>query len=37
MFTLKELELMFLDPVDLIINNINKSLIKNKAIRLIFS
>jgi len=37
MFSLSELELMFLDPVDLIINNINKTLIKRKAIRIIFS
>ena len=37
MFELKELELMFLDPTDLIINNINKILITNKTIKLIFS
>jgi len=37
MFKLKELELMFLDPTDLIINYINKSLISNKTIRFIFS
>ena len=33
----KELKLMFLDPTDLIINNINKYLCSNKTIKLIFS
>ncbi len=37
MFDLKELKLMFLDPTDLIINNINKLLCKNKTIKFIFS
>ena len=36
MFDLKELELMFLDPMDLMINNINKLLYRNKAIKFIF-
>ena len=37
MFDLKELKLMFLDPTDLLINNINKYLYSNKAIKFIFS
>jgi len=37
MFDLKELKLMFLDPTDLIINNINKYLYSNKTIKFIFS
>lgn len=37
MFDLSELKLMFLDPTDLIINNINKHLNSNKTIRFIFS
>ena len=37
MFDLKELKLMFLDPTDLIIDNINKQLCVNKVIKLIFS
>ena len=37
MFDVKELELMFFDPTDLIINNINKYLNSNKTIRFIFS
>ena len=37
MFDLKELELMFLDPADLIVNNINKLLYSNKTIKFIFS
>jgi len=37
MFDLQELKLMFLDPTDLIINNINKYLHSNKAIKIIFS
>ena len=37
MFDLRELKLMFLDPTDLIVNNINKYLYSNKAIKFIFS
>ena len=37
MFDLKELKLMFLDPTDLVINNINKFLRIKKAINFIFS
>ena len=37
MFDLRELKLMFLDPTDLIINNINRQLYSNKAIKFIFS
>ncbi|KGF87996.1 hypothetical protein EU91_1034 [Prochlorococcus marinus str. GP2] len=37
MFDLRELKLMFLDPTDLIINNINKFLCNNKIIKFIFS
>ena len=37
MFDLKELKLMFLDPTDLIINNLNRLLISNKTIKSIFS
>jgi hypothetical protein len=37
MFDLSELKLMFLDPTDLIINNINKFLYSNKTIKFIFS
>jgi len=37
MFELKELKLMFLDPTDLLINNINKFLYSNKIIKFIFS
>jgi len=37
MFDLRELKLMFLDPTDLIINNINKYLYNKKAIKSIFS
>jgi len=37
MFDLKELKLMFLDPTDLIVNNINKYLCSNKTIKFIFS
>ena len=36
MFDLKELKLMFLDPADLIIDNINKFLNSNKQINLFF-
>ena len=35
MFDLKELKLMFLDPTDLIINNINNYLSSNKTIKFI--
>ena len=37
MFELKELKLMFLDPTDLVINNINKFLRSKRAINFIFS
>ena len=37
MFDLRELKLMFLDPTDLIINNINKYLYSKKTIKFIFS
>ena len=37
MFDLRELKLMFLDPTDLIINNINKYLYSNNVIKVIFS
>ena len=37
MFDIRELNLMFLDPTDLIINNINKLLNSNKKIKFIFS
>ncbi len=37
MFNFKELKLMFLDPTDLIIYNINKYLRSNKTIKFIFS
>ena len=37
MFDLRELKLMFLDPTDLLIDNINIYLYKNKAIKFIFS
>ncbi len=37
MFDLKELQLMFIDPVDLVVNYINNILISNKTIKLIFS
>ena len=37
MFNLRELKLMFLDPTDLIINNINRFLNRNKKIKSIFS
>ena len=37
MFDFQELELMFLDPIDLIVSNINKFLINNKKIKFIFS
>jgi len=37
MFDLRELKLMFLDPTDLIINNINRFLSSNKTIKFIFS
>ncbi len=37
MFDSRELKLMFLDPADLVINNINKFLNRNKIIKIIFS
>jgi len=37
MFDLRELRLMFLDPTDLIVNNINVFLNSKKIIKLIFS
>tara|TARA_A100001388_G_scaffold247688_1_gene207378 strand:- start:795 stop:917 length:123 start_codon:yes stop_codon:yes gene_type:complete len=37
MFNLRELKLMFLDPTDLVINNINRFLNSNKTIKFIFS
>ncbi len=37
MFDLEELRLMFLDPTDLIIHNINRLLNRNKKIKFIFS
>ena len=37
MFDLEELKLMFLDPTDLIINNINKYLYSKKTFKFIFS
>tara|TARA_B100001029_G_scaffold129695_1_gene108652 strand:+ start:449 stop:562 length:114 start_codon:yes stop_codon:yes gene_type:complete len=37
MFDFEELKLMFLDPIDLIINNLNKLLSNNKTIKFIFS
>ena len=37
MFDFKELKLMFLDPTDLVIDDINKYLNKNKIIKFIFS
>jgi len=37
MFDLKELKLMFLDPTDLIVDNINKYLSSKKTIKFIFS
>ena len=37
MFDFRELKLMFFDPTDLIIFNINKILIRNKKIKSIFS
>ncbi len=37
MFDSKELELMILDPTDLIITNINRLLSSNKLIKIIFS
>ena len=37
MFDKKELRLMFNDPLDLIICNLNLTLLKNKTIKFIFS
>ena len=36
MFDLEELKIMFFDPTDLIINNINRLLLSNKKISLFF-
>ena len=36
-FNLSELKLMFLDPTDLIVNNINAFLNSNKTLKIIFS
>ena len=37
MFDIKELKIMFIDPTELIIKNINKFLYNNKIIKFIFS
>ena len=37
MFDSKELIIMFIDPIDIIINNINSFLKSNRIIKLIFS
>ena len=37
MFDWKELRLIFNDPLDLIIYNLNQTLLKNKTIKFIFS
>jgi len=37
MFDLKELQLMFIDPVDIVVNNLNIFLGSNKTIKTIFS
>jgi len=37
MFDFKELKLMFLDPIDLLVNKINKTLNSNKVLVFIFS
>ncbi len=37
MFNLKELGLMFSDPLDLLVRDINLKLLKYKIIKLIFS
>jgi len=37
MFDVKELSLMFIDPLDLLVNRINLTLHKNKMVRFIFS
>ena len=37
MFDINEIEVMFLDPTDLIIDNINRLLRGNKIINFIFS
>ena len=37
MFDFDELELMFFDPLDLVVENINKFLKSNKTITFIFS
>jgi len=37
MFELNELRIMFIDPIDLIVNKINELLYTNKAVKFIFS
>ena len=37
MFDLKELRLMFIDPIDLVVNNLNKYLKSHKIVNIIFS
>ena len=37
MFDIREIELMFLDPTDYVINNLNKLLNNIKIIQIIFS
>ena len=37
MFDWKELRLMLFDPLDLLIRNLNSTLLKNKILRFIFS
>ncbi len=37
MFEFKELSLMFFDPIDILVFNINKLLYSNNAIKIIFS
>ncbi len=37
MFDIQECKLMILDPIDLLVDNINKSLNSNKIIKIIFS
>ena len=37
MFDINELNLMFIDPLDLVVNSFNKYLNSNKLVKLIFS
>ena len=37
MFDLNELRLMFIDPLDLYVDDINLKLFKNKTVKFIFS